>query len=147
MSWKRSKRKPSKAASADASYTFSPITPPSRQRYSKARQPRSYCTALVVRIRALEMRTGSRFVISHVSGKRMIAQGTDGISRGAMNEGVMAGASMLGFIPLHLTAIQRQQNLRTWLEENLDTNLEWLDTEDWYQQGHDICSRRKPTKD
>ena len=46
---------------------------------------------LVMRFRKLEMETGSRFVISHVSGKRMIADGTDGTSRGQLKEGVTIG--------------------------------------------------------
>jgi len=33
--------------------------------------------------------------VIHVSGKRMIAQGTDGVSRGFLMEGVMAGDDML----------------------------------------------------
>ena len=37
---------------------------------------------LVVRVRKLELQEQARFVVSHVSGKRMMAEGTDGTSRG-----------------------------------------------------------------
>ena len=42
-----------------------------------------------------------RLHLVHVSGTRMMAQGTDGITRGDMLEGVMAGKPMLDFIPLN----------------------------------------------
>ena len=35
----------------------------------------------------------------------MIAQGTDGVSRGSLNEGVAVNANMLAYIPIHLNAI------------------------------------------
>ena len=38
---------------------------------------------LVVKVvRSLEVKYGFKLLVTHVSGKRMIAQGTDGISRG-----------------------------------------------------------------
>ena len=43
---------------------------------------------LIIRFRTLELRTGSRFIVTHVPGERMKAQGTDGLSRGHMREGV-----------------------------------------------------------
>ena len=54
---------------------------------------------LIVRLRAIELRTGARFLITHVSGKRMIAQGTDGVSRGTLKEGVCLGQTMRSFCP------------------------------------------------
>jgi hypothetical protein len=47
--------------------------------------------ALVLRLRKLEMRTGMILHIIHVSGKRMIATGVDGLSRGDHSSGVMQG--------------------------------------------------------
>lgn len=47
----------------------------------------------------------------HVSGKRMIAQGTDGCSRGVLMEGVMAGQDMLTFVDLAKTATERSPTL------------------------------------
>ena len=48
-----------------------------------------------------------KIYLSHVSGKRMIAQGSaDGLSRGNLAEGVMRGADMKGFIHINQTAFE-----------------------------------------
>jgi hypothetical protein len=90
---------------------------------------------LVLRLRQLEMRTGMTLHIVHVSGKRMIAQGTDGLSRGDHSTGVMSGSSILSFVPLHLTALERSSSLKPWLEsllEGLDPHF--LSPDDWFSQ-------------
>jgi hypothetical protein len=46
---------------------------------------------LVIRVKLLETKLAIKLVVSHVSGLRMIAEGGDGVSRGILNEGVMAG--------------------------------------------------------
>ena len=53
--------------------------------------------------------------VSHVSQKKMITWGVDGISPGQQNEGVMAGQPMLSFIPLTKTPIQLSENLTDWV--------------------------------
>ena len=88
---------------------------------------------LILRLRRLEMRTGLILHIIHVSGKRMIAQGTDGLSRGDHTTGVMAGSSMKDFIPIHLGCLERAPRLRNWLEEVLK-GLPWnlVSPEEWF---------------
>jgi hypothetical protein len=66
---------------------------------------------LVTRLRTLEMTNGCKIILSHVSGERMKWQGTDGLSRGNLLEGVMQGKDMLTFIPLHQTALERSPKL------------------------------------
>ena len=61
---------------------------------------------LILRLNVLEQKYGANIHIVHVAGTRMIGEGTDGLSRGNMFEGVMTGEDMLSFIPLHLGAIQ-----------------------------------------
>ena len=101
---------------------------------------------LVVRIYRLEMncRCNIRFV--HVAGTRMIRQGTDGLSRGDMYEGIMRGDSMLAHIPLHLSALDRSPRVLTWVEswssQFSRNKLEVLTPEDWYERGHDILGSR-----
>jgi len=74
---------------------------------SKSRQ----LHGLVLRLHLLEMRLGV---------KEMIRVGVDGVSRGGnLNAGVMAGAHMLLFVPLHLSAFDRSEGLLSWL-------LSWL---------------------
>ena len=101
---------------------------------------------LVVRIYKLEMncRCNIRFV--HVAGTRMIRQGTDGLSRGDMYEGIMRGDSMLSHIPLHLSALERSPRLLTWVQswccQFSKNKLEVLTPTDWFERGHDILGSR-----
>ena len=45
--------------------------------------------------------------VIHVAGTRMIAQGTDGLSRGIPMEGVMTGVDMLFFVDISKGAFER----------------------------------------
>lgn len=99
---------------------------------------------LVHRLRSLELTRGCAIHLIHVAGTRMISQGTDGLSRGNIGEGVMKGISIRDFIPLHQTALERQgHTLETWLREwtyiEGDTlgTLELLTPFQWYSRGHD----------
>ena len=88
---------------------------------------------LILRLRLLEMRTGLILHVIHVSGKRMIAQGTDGLSRGDHSTGVMRGLDMKDFIPLHLTCFQRSVDLGSWIGDvfkGLPTTL--MEPDDWF---------------
>ena len=104
---------------------------------------------LVVRLYKLSMKYECSLQFVHVAGTRMIHQGTDGLSRGDMLEGVMKGDSMLSHVPLHVGAIERQPNLRRWLKDvftssdgafndNSNRPMEFLTPEDWFERGHDI---------
>jgi hypothetical protein len=71
--------------------------------------------------------------VIHIAGTRMISQGTDGLYRGDMLTGVMGGADMLTFIPLALTAVERQPELMEWVDSWWGTgNNSWLTPEGWY---------------
>lgn len=94
---------------------------------------------LVLRLRLLEMRYGMTIHVIHVSGRRMIAQGTDGCSRGSLLGGVMAGANMLDFIDLGRPAHERHPPLLDWIRDwtSLPT-LKPLTPEGWFERGHGI---------
>ena len=66
----------------------------------------------------------------------MIAQGTDGISRGEMNEGIGQGQKMLSFIPLHLSALDRYPPLSDWIKTWAGHPVEILSTNQWFTRGH-----------
>jgi hypothetical protein len=84
------------------------------------------------------MSAGLHIIVSHVSGRRMVAQGTDGVSRGCLKEGVAAGVdNMLKYIPLHLSASERNPRLREWLTTWLRCQHEILSPNDWFERGHD----------
>jgi len=90
---------------------------------------------LVLRLWQLEMRTGMILHIVHVSGKRMIAQGKDGLSRGDHSTGVMTGKLITAFVPLHLGAFERSQELQSWTEFILsDCSPKFLTPEGWFDQ-------------
>jgi hypothetical protein len=94
---------------------------------------------LVLDLRTIEMTYGMTAHVIHVSGKRMIAQGTDGCSRGSLMEGVMAGRDMLSFVDLAHTAVEHHHPLldgaRSWTGR---PKLEPLTPEQWFVEGHGI---------
>jgi hypothetical protein len=98
-------------------------------------------------MRVLESRFNLILHVSHVSGLRMIAQGGDGVSRGILNERVMAGKDMLSFIPLDKSALERSDALLPWIQGWTDQDLSplcVLSPEDWFTQGHDIQEWERP---
>jgi hypothetical protein len=98
---------------------------------------------LVVRLKVLEAHYGFQLLVVHVSGKRMQAQGTDGVSRGQLSEGVMNGQSMMSFMPLHLTALDRSPKLKEWLRSFVSPDLEFLTTDGWFERGHNHFEKGK----
>jgi hypothetical protein len=50
----------------------------------------------------------------------------------------MTGESMLSFIPLHLSAVQRSDTLLDWMHSWTGPGLVPLTPDDWFQKGHDI---------
>jgi hypothetical protein len=70
---------------------------------------------LVLRLRKIEMDGSCKLHMIHVAGTRMIWQGTDGLSRGDKSSGVMAGETMLSFIPLHLSVSDRSPACVDWI--------------------------------
>ncbi len=69
----------------------------------------------------------------------MITQGADGLSRGVHTQGIMRGDDFLEYIPLHLTAFERQGNcLQDWIESWFGSLGEYhlLHPVDWYHFAH-----------
>jgi hypothetical protein len=67
----------------------------------------------------------------------MIAQGTDGLSRGITTSGVMEGKAFSLFVPLHLNARERQgPSLVKWVHSWLGNDAKWLTPEAWFSIGH-----------
>ncbi|KAL7566866.1 hypothetical protein ACA910_021359 [Epithemia clementina (nom. ined.)] len=78
-----------------------------------------------------------------VAGCRMIDQGTDGLSRADLTNGVMRGTSMLDFIPLSKSALERQgQKILDYVHNIVqDVTLIRLEPQDWFikPQDEDGC--------
>jgi hypothetical protein len=90
---------------------------------------------LVLRLRKIEME-GDLFIhLVHVAGTRMIWSGVDGLSRGDHNAGVMAGESMLSFVPLAQSADERSPDLlewvRSWAESHKSGPVKILTPTEW----------------
>ena len=98
--------------------------------------------SLIVRLRKIEMLGNIRLWVIHVSGKRMIAQGTDALSRGNLIEGVMSGESMINFVSLSKSAFERCQahedkvRLLNWCRDWMgSTTLTPLEPLEWFNRG------------
>ena len=104
---------------------------------------------LVVRLRLAELDYGFTLYVVHVAGTRMIAQGTDGLSRGSFLEGVVAGGQMLSFIDLSLSATIRAPGVvdfvKSWVEPVLG-GLKILSPEEWFVEGHGIVGGEKDAR-
>jgi hypothetical protein len=91
---------------------------------------------LVLRLWCLQMSGDIALHVIHIAGTRMIAEGTDGLSRGQFSTGVMAGKDILLYIPLHLDAVTRQPSLYAWVTMwHPSPNPRWLTPEHWFDIG------------
>lgn len=79
--------------------------------YCKGSSSSELLHELVLGLRKIELDHCFILHVVHVSGTRMIAQGTDGLSRGSFLEGVMAGKDMLAYVDLAKGAIECQPTL------------------------------------
>ncbi len=94
---------------------------------------------LILRLRMLETNYSLCLHVVHISGKRMVAQGTDGLSRGILTNGCLKGDAFLSFVPLHLSALERHSAVLPWVKSWCEGLLVLpLTPEDWYTRGHGI---------
>jgi len=98
--------------------------------------------ALVVRLKQSELDHAFTIQLIHIAGRRMQAQGTDGLSRGDLLSGVMQGQDLLSFVPLHLAAPQRSNGIIRWVSEWIlpSQHLVQLQPIDWFGRGHGIVA-------
>jgi hypothetical protein len=74
----------------------------------------------------------------------MIAQGTDGISRGDLTEGVMSGDPILSHIPLHLGAIDRSPGVLDWINSwTGNAGHQALTPTEWHTLGQNVVGGQK----
>jgi hypothetical protein len=88
---------------------------------------------LVMRLRLLEMHGGWKLHVIRITGKRMIQQGADGLSRGYIMYGGMRGVDMLSFVPLVNGSDERSRSLKRWVHTwwKIDSPAKWLTQEGW----------------
>lgn len=93
--------------------------------------------SLILRLRLLEMTASLRLHVIHIAGTRMIHQGTDGLSRGLLTDGVFSTDPMKLHIPLHLSAVDRQPSLIRWIQSWCpDNSIHPLTPAGWFTTGH-----------
>jgi hypothetical protein len=90
---------------------------------------------LILRLTKAEMKYGFSLHNVHVAGTRMIAQGTDGLSRGIMLEGIVQGKDTLSFVDLSKTATEQHRGVldyvKTWLDSSVGSS-KLLNPEGWF---------------
>ena len=94
---------------------------------------------MVLDLRAMEMAGDIIVRFVWISGKRMIWQGGDGLSRGDFTSGAMAGGAFLKYLPLHENAIQRhpdlEKELLEWVPKRTrGTKWKLAKVEDWFHE-------------
>jgi hypothetical protein len=101
---------------------------------------------LVLHLRKMGMEYDFTLHMVHVTGTRMINQGTDGLSRGIFLEGVVRGEDMLSFVDLSQTAIERHPGVldfvKSWVFPILGEG-KILKCEEWFREGHGIIGGKK----
>lgn len=92
---------------------------------------------IVLAMRKLEFEYGFVVHVVHMSRKRMIQQGTDGISCGDETRGVLAGNEWFTYVPLVQHAFERDALLRDLVHNVTDRlNFVKLTPEGWFDEGH-----------
>ena len=92
---------------------------------------------LIQKLRNLEMEFSLFVHVVWISGKRMIAQGTDGLSRGDFTTGVLIGKPFLSFVPINKSAMDMCAQLRPWLNEVFkESSIKWQSYVDWFDFYH-----------
>ena len=87
--------------------------------YYKGHSPSEKLNDIVFRLHKTERDGGFILRVLHISGKRMKATGVDGLSRGDLTEGVLAGVDPFSFLPFNLGADERSKGavsswVRSW---------------------------------
>jgi hypothetical protein len=81
---------------------------------------------------------GLKLRVLHVTGTRMVEQGTDGGSSEDLTQGVMSGEPMIKYVPLHLSALDRGPLVEAWVRSWWDEErgkLTTLDPMGWFDEG------------
>jgi hypothetical protein len=91
---------------------------------------------LVLELWNMQMKGDFSLHVFHVAGTRMIESGIDGLSRGDKLEGIGKGMSVMNFVPIHLSPIERSDSLiqwvHTWWNEEEFGILKVMEPNDWF---------------
>ena len=93
---------------------------------------------LVETLKGAEMKYSFMLHVIHVSGSRMIYQGTDGVSRGELTQNTLPRQPIRLQVPLNLTCLERSASLKQWISSWIGPKAVYLSTSQWYVEGHDL---------
>ena len=105
---------------------------------SKGNTPSPKLFKLVMELKKCQMEHGFMVHVIHVSGARMIRQGTDGVSRGELGQALKLDKPIREFIPINISALDRTDRLRPWLDSWMGKDTIVLEPSQWYVEAHDI---------
>lgn len=95
---------------------------------------------LIQRLRVLMMRGSLHVHVVWIAGTRMIAQGTDGLSRGDLTSGVLLGDSFLQHVPIHRSVQEVSPGCVEWFMSCFPLQgHEWklLTPHDWFDMSEE----------
>jgi hypothetical protein len=90
---------------------------------------------LILKLKQVELTHSLHLHVVHITGTRMMAQGTNGLSRGAPSYGIDTRVG----VPLHLSPLQRDSGLLGWLQAWIPS-LCVLEPYGWFTLGHGIAA-------
>ena len=105
---------------------------------NKGNSPSRKLHELVVRLRHLQMKYCFELYVTHVSGTRMIDQGTDGLSRGSVNTLGLNSQALRKHVPLNQRALERSNNLKEWMRSWVGKKHFFLEPKNWFVEAHDL---------
>lgn len=93
---------------------------------------------IILRLHKAQRSGALKLHVIHIAGTRMKEWGVDGLSRGDLLEGMMAGNDPLSYIPLHKDANERSEGsvevwVRSWWDSSWPSQLTKLTPEMWFE--------------
>eukprot|EP00957_Ditylum_brightwellii_P014648 1103738-Ditylum_brightwellii.AAC.1 len=84
----------------------------------------------ILHLNKMQLQHKCKVHIIHVAGTQMIAQGTNALSQGNLDEGVMKGQCMVSSVPINKSALSICDNLKPWIETWVPMDTVFLTPED-----------------
>jgi hypothetical protein len=115
--------------------------------FHKGRSSSPELDAMVLELRLLAIAGNFVLRLVHIPGTRMIELGIDALSRGELQAGALAEATVAKVIPLHLHPLERSEDLLHWLASWVGDDFSIAKPADWFYRAQE--SRRPdsvPTK-
>ena len=93
---------------------------------------------IILRLHKAQRSGALKLHVIHIAGTRMKDWGVDGLSRGDLLEGMMAGKDPLSYIPMHRGANERSEGtveewVRSWWDSSWPSQLTRLTPEMWFE--------------